>query len=322
MKKMKAAGILLLLGIVSMGLCVAVFMPQNADAPLTPPKALTGDSVRLRVTNGCRKEPLWLANFAFQTAFFPQDIKLAAGATYEFAIPDQGLASTRFWAKWKCDAAGNGCKIGQSGGPGESCLPIGCAPPVDSKFEATFGCLPGAPSCEVNPSLPSELLGPTDWWDVSQVDGWTLPYNVEVVGDCPQSPAVVDCSGLSLDSCPEDDDLGRTGKQSLRVHDPEDSSLTVGCYSPCAKLTYSQWGQGLGYTPEAPEARDFCCPTPPIDPEQCSAGPVVETKFVKAVHRLCPGVYGYAYDDGMGLAQCPAGTRYDVTFYCPVGAEA
>ena len=36
---------------------------------------------------------------------------------------------------------------------------------------------------------------------------------------------------------------------------------------------------------------------------------------------VCPGVYAYAYDDGMGLAQCPAGTVYDVTFYCPAGQE-
>ena len=49
----------------------------------------------------------------------------------------------------------------------------------------------------------------------------------------------------------------------------------------------------------------------------CSAGPVIKTDFVKAVHKLCPGVYAYAYDDGMGLAQCPAGVVYDVTFYCP-----
>ena len=44
------------------------------------------------------------------------------------------------------------------------------------------------------------------------------------------------------------------------------------------------------------------------------------TKFVEAVHELCPDVYAYAYDDGIGLAQCPAGTQYDVTFYCPAGA--
>ena len=94
----------------------------------------------------------------------------------------------------------------------------------------------------------------------------------------------------------------------------------MGCYSPCAKLTYQQWGQGYSDTPESKQAQDFCCPTPPITPEACSAGPVSRTKFVEAVHKLCPDVYAYAYDDGIGLAQCPAGTQYDVTFYCPAGA--
>ena len=73
--------------------------------------------------------------------------------------------------------------------------------------------------------------------------------------------------------------------------------------------------QGHSFTPESKEAQDYCCPD--ITPAQCSAGPVIRTKFVQAVHTLCPSVYAYAYDDGVGLAQCPAGTRYDVTFYCP-----
>ena len=75
--------------------------------------------------------------------------------------------------------------------------------------------------------------------------------------------------------------------------------------------------QGYANTPESPEARDYCCPTPPISPEQCSKGPVIRTSFVATVHKLCPSVYAYAYDDGIGLAKCPAGTRYHVTFYCP-----
>ncbi len=156
---------------------------------------------------------------------------------------------------------------------------------------------------------------------MSQVDGWTLPYRVDVVGDCPQAPSTIDCSQLSLDACPESEDLGlSSGPESLRLLDrsaPKGEGRAVGCYAPCAKLTYSQWGQGHAYTPESKQARHYCCPTPPIEPDQCSAGPVIRTQYVQAVHRLCPSVYAYAYDDGVGLAQCPAGTRYDVTFYCP-----
>ena len=284
-----------------------------SDAP--PSDAQSG---RLSITNGCSSDPLWLANFAFQRPYFEQDIKLAAGETYEFDIPEEGLPATRFWAKWGCDDTGASCTIGMSGGPGEKCGEDGCAPPVDSKFEATFGCLPGSKTkCAVNPSVPSQPLGPTDWWDVSQVDGWTLPYKGNVVGDCPKAPSTIDCSRLSLDRCPEWEDLGlAAGQQTLRLLS-KDKKHAVGCYAPCAKLTYSQWGQGLNLAPESQEARNFCCPTPPISPEECSGGPVVKTKYVQAVHELCPKVYAYAYDDGIGLAQCPAGTRYEVTFFCP-----
>ena len=292
----------------------------GTSSPPPPAPMLTNKVARLEIINGCERDPLWIANFAFQTPYFPQDLHLRAGESHGFDIPDEGLAATRFWAKWGCDKTGSNCKIGQSGGPGEGCPADGCAPPIDSKFEASFGCLPSVKSerCAVNPSLPSEHLGSTDWWDVSQVDGWTLPYKVKVVGDCPAAPDTIDCSRLSLTSCPNKEDLGlKGGPSTLRLFDLNNHSEVTGCYSPCAKLTNSQWGQGHAFTPDAPEARDFCCPTPPIEPDKCSSGPVGKTSYVKAVHELCPSVYAYAYDDGIGLAQCPAGTRYEVTFYCP-----
>jgi len=297
---------------------VALLWRSNAPSvPLPEVQAPSAPSgARLKIANGCTKDALWIANFAFNAPYFPQDLKLAAGESRDFDIPEEGLAATRFWAKWGCDAAGSNCAIGQSGGPGEACPPTGCAPPLDSKFEATFGCLPSASKpCAVNPSDPSMPLGPTDWWDTSQVDGWTLPYKVDVVGDCPQAPSTIDCSRLTLSACPTTEDLGLDGPESLVLTGADGEP--IGCYAPCAKLTYSQRGQGHSFTPDAKEAQWFCCPTPPISPAECSSGPVEQTEFVKAVHELCPSVYAYAYDDGVGLAQCPAGTRYEVTFFCP-----
>ena len=147
---------------------VLVLVQRNPDEGL-PSMQSSSHQPRLRIINGCESDSLWVANFAFQSPYFPQDVELKAGQARDFMIPQEGLAATRFWPKWGCDRQGSNCKIGQSGGPGESCGPIGCAPPVDSKFEATFGCMPDSPSCAVNPSLPSEKLGPEDWWDVSQV---------------------------------------------------------------------------------------------------------------------------------------------------------
>jgi len=273
---------------------------------------------RLRFVNGCQKDDIWLAGTAVAVPLFTPDVKLGAGEEYAFTVPDAGLASTRFWPKWGCNEAGQMCAIGQSGGPGEACAPEGCAPPVDSKFEATFGCKLEPSRCARNPSAPDQPIGAVDWWDVSQVDGWTLPYKVEVSGDCPQSPSVIDCSTLALSQCPDKEDLGPAhGEQDLQLHALHNKTQVVGCYSPCGKLSFGQWGQGYGHAPQSEEARDFCCPTPPVQPEACSSGPVARALYTEAVHRLCPSVYAFAYDDGVGLAQCPAGVEYKVTFYCP-----
>jgi hypothetical protein len=46
-------------------------------------------------------------------------------------------------------------------------------------------------------------------------------------------------------------------------------------------------------------------------------GPVASTGYTDLVHTQCPQTYAYAYDDGSGLFSCPAGVRYEVTFYAP-----
>merc|ERR1719345_510381 len=99
-----------------------------------------------------------------------------------------------------CDASGNHCAIGDSGGPGEGCVIritgkgdnyTQCAPPTDSKFEATF-----AP-----PNAPTR-----DTVDMSLVDGYSLPFKLEVAGgNCTRAQQPfqeMDCSGLSLKQCP------------------------------------------------------------------------------------------------------------------------
>lgn len=281
--------------------------------------SVVSPGTRLRITNGCAADTLWLANFAFQTAHFPQNLRLEAGETKELSVPAHGLPATRFWAKWGCDDAGTNCMIGESGRPGERCQSAaGCSPPVDSKFEAVFGCLPDATSeCAEDPMTPGQPLGPTDQWDVSHVAGYTLPYKVEVVGDCPLAPEVIDCSRLSLAQCPEKEDLGLPrGPQSMRLLSADERSV-VACIAPCAKLVFAAQHGGLDFEPEAKEALEYCCPTPPVSEAQCARGPVVLTKYVQTVHEACPNVNAFAYDDGFGLGQCPAGTRYDVTFYCP-----
>ena len=74
---------------------------------------------RLEIINGCERDPLWIANFAFQTPYFKQDLRLRAGGSPTILTSlMRAYAATRFWAKWGCDKTGSDCKIGQSGRAG------------------------------------------------------------------------------------------------------------------------------------------------------------------------------------------------------------
>jgi hypothetical protein len=179
--------------------------------------------------------------------------------------------------------------------------------------------------CQINPSSPTmAVLPPTDSWDTSLVDGFTVPFRVEVIGACPGGPMMntIDCSTLATSMCPTSEDLSTGGmfpalmSESMLVVNPDDGT-TGGCYSDCGRLTYSQW-QTATFMPSDPEAQMYCCPTPPISPDMCRAGPVAATGYTDLIHTLCPQTYAYSYDDGSGLFNCPAGVRYEVTFYAPL----
>jgi len=138
-----------------MPMAALIFLAVAAESSLS----------RFRVVNGCDKEPIWVAHMA-QRDNGPdgQNIRLQPGRHFDFATPD-GLAGTRYWPKMRCDPDGNNCAIGESGGPGETCdSASGCAPPVDTKFEASFNA------------------NGEDWVDISLVDGYTLPFKFEMRG--------------------------------------------------------------------------------------------------------------------------------------------
>jgi len=138
---------------------------------------------RFRVTNKCT-EPIWIQQAGAAEEVIPKEKavrKIEAGETYSYSIPNKGLPSTRFLPKTGCDGDGNNCDI-QSMPP---CPATGCDLPIDTKFEASWGCL----HSKGNPKDDKELCAITgqgnpstyqDWWDGSAVDGWTLPFTVLV----------------------------------------------------------------------------------------------------------------------------------------------
>jgi len=273
-----------------------------APVPTPFPDVPAVQTSRLRITNGCASEPMWIAHMAGGgKGHDPWNVRVPPSASYDFEITD-GLSSARYWPKLGCNDAGAACRVGDSGGPGQACDPRhGCAPPVDTKFEATFGTV-GRP-CNAS---AGEIAG-CDWLDMSLVDGFTLPFKLDVLGGSCNGEPEVDCSALRPSHCPSE----------LQVRQPGTGAL-AGCYSPCARLTYSNWGNPAGqHSPRDTAALPYCCPTPPVTPQQCSDGPVASSPYVRMVHKDCPGVYAYAYDDAEGLSHCTAGARYHVTFYCP-----
>jgi hypothetical protein len=305
--------------------------PRHRSGPFIARDSAPSAPARLRIINGSSGD-LWIfyqIGSGGGSLPTPHQLQLAAGTHIDYPIPAEGLAATRFWAGSGCDATGNNCTIGQSGGPsnqGFTCPSYGCAPPVDSKFEGTFGCLPSVPvaRCRVNPSSPTHAPLPrVDGWDTSMVDGFTLPFRVRVVGNCPGGPLhnEIDCHTISMGACPATENLSTNGafptlaSVNMLVTNPQNSTH-AGCYSDCGRLTFSQWN-GMSYAPGSPQAQMYCCPTPPISPSACRAGPVASTGYTTLVHQNCRGVYAYGYDDGSGLFSCPAGVRYEVTFYGP-----
>ena len=61
----------------------------GTSSPPPPAPMLTNKVARLEIINGCERDPLWIANFAFQTPYFPQDLRLRAGESHGFDIPDE-----------------------------------------------------------------------------------------------------------------------------------------------------------------------------------------------------------------------------------------
>jgi len=320
--------------------------------PTPAPVNYPTQTADLRIINSCKKTLWFEARYGGAGAPIPGQSTTATqalpGSYVDYTVPSTGLSGSRFWAKYGCDTNGKNCLIGDQmqywPNPPGGCPAKGCTPPVDSLFEATWGCKPGA-SCNAG--------NPTTWFDTSQVDGWTIPYKMTASGATNQCDCTgtgcgfsgVDATNLLLSNCPTGEDLSVGGTYpSVIAADGSTVNLNsvdlriinnatrevIGCMSPCKKLN---WGAPYGLQqPETSGATMWmCCPTPTPDScspnngcitsAACRAGPIENTKFVDAVHKNAPGVYSYSYDDGVGLHACPAGTVVYTMEFCPNGTS-
>jgi hypothetical protein len=108
-------------------------------------------------------------------------------------------------------------------------------PPVDSKLEISWGCLGTACGVKNNETF----------FNLSQVDGFTLPYAVTATG------AGANCRNAACPTmnyatqCPSSENLSTANNfpnlknQDLKVLDPV-TKQSIGCFSPCGKLTFAK----------------------------------------------------------------------------------
>ncbi|GAB4184608.1 MAG: hypothetical protein Tsb002_07770 [Wenzhouxiangellaceae bacterium] len=331
---------------------LAVTTVMNA-AELSAQQSSGSQSSRLRITNQC-SYPIWIQQDFIHTTNDPVVVQIKSNDSYDYNIPKAGLAATRFWPKAQCNKYGYDCAIGESTGVpsaqavGHQTTQTVFDADINSKFEATWGCLfsgSNASNCAANPSSNNggKLDGWT-YWDGSAVDGFTFAYKILVKGNNPQcfdqatgsklTDPTVDCSLLDPAEAPTTENLSTNGQYNtinginvtsvnLQYTAFTDPSKIIGSFSPCSIMTSGQWNgwaPKLGnLTPESDQAKMYCCPGDSVTSSQCSAGPAASSEYDAAIHNTMKcDAYAYAFDDAKGLAKCDAAAQYEVV-YCPGG---
>ena len=201
--------------------------------------------------------------------------KLAKGQSRTFCIPDKGAPSGKFHFSMGCDFSSDpdfgDCIIG--GKPGTDFWT------VNTLFEASFGCKPGVTPCAINAS-DGTSLSQADWFDISAVDGMTMPISYEIV-----NPDGLGCNRTSVDggmldiaSCPSESpdslyilDSDADQKKVFTDHGKIDlinvdaSGNYRSCASPCKWFSTHQLGTPSNPSPLNPGATPlntaswYCC---------------------------------------------------------------
>lgn len=125
---------------------------------VSSPAAL--DARTIKVNNRCG-HPIWIATLTNNNkAALPGGTpRLGQGQSHTFNIPNSGWAG-RMWPKIGCNNQGQACEFGQSIPP---CGAHGCQPPADTKIEFF---------------IPSSNDHREIWYDISLVDGYSLPSEI------------------------------------------------------------------------------------------------------------------------------------------------
>ncbi|EAZ03619.1 hypothetical protein OsI_25757 [Oryza sativa Indica Group] len=199
---------------------------------------------------------------AFPTTGF--ELQPGASAAYD-GVPDNW--SGNIWARRLCstDASGRfSCESGDCGTGRVECDGRGNGPPSTlSEF-----------------TLRGGSAHDTDFYDISNVDGFNVPVQV--------APSAAGCSAVA---CAADIDASCPAELAVKGA----GGAVVGCKSGCLAF----------------DRDDLCCRGAYGTPDKCP--PSQYSKFFKD---KCPQAYSYAYDDKSSTFTCTSGASYQITF-CP-----
>ncbi|KAL6639120.1 hypothetical protein ACP70R_022850 [Stipagrostis hirtigluma subsp. patula] len=243
-------------------------------------------AVKFTFRNNC-PETVWPATLTSggRPAFPTTGFALPPGDTLSF----DGVGATwsgRVWGRYGCTGGGGArfsCESGDCGTGQVACSGAGGAPPA-TLAEFTLGGGGGAAK---------------DFYDVSNVDGFNLPVEIEPAGGrCPTT------------SCPSDINLVCPKELAVTKASPappprpsgggggEEEAVVVGCKSACLAFGTDE----------------YCCRGRFASPATCR--PSGYSRLFKA---QCPQAYSYAFDDGSSTFTCNATPEYRITF-CPAPA--
>jgi hypothetical protein len=355
-----------------------------------PPQCPVGATARFTVVNNCGEdvwmietppgavEPVqaqwvWFLDYATVTNPLPNGAKVAGvllpkSANQSFCVPDKGAPGGNFRFYMGCPNQNQnpfdpaGCIVGAAAGDLSS---------INTLFEPTFGCSPslGGAECAFNPSGPAKAcqsdpgssncppLASADNFDISAVDGYTVPMKVEAQAPAGQScnRLVTDAGMLDLASCPGED------KSTLYSTDPQqqakieadagiglitqDATALRACTAPYKWFQTATLGTPVNPAPSIgacdPANGTFnsscfhagagCDETQPVTMCPRGSGPqqkvgpngggtvaIQNTHWVQQLYALGYGGYSWQYGDGVGDQSCVWGTEVKLTL-CPNG---
>ncbi|GAA6042468.1 hypothetical protein JCM8097_003042 [Rhodosporidiobolus ruineniae] len=198
----------------------------------------------------------------------------AAGSTDSFTAAEDW--NGRVWGRTECSFAGQGLPT--------DCVTGGCNGGLECATSGGTG-VPPATLAEFNLNDPA-----TDFYDVSNVDGFNLPVSITNDKGCP-APS---CANNINVNCPAELTVTNAGGDK------------VGCYSACAANLDGNSADSAN-----------CCSGSHDTPDTC---PTSGVQYYSTFKDACFEAYAYAYDESSesSLWTCPHGSAasYTVTF-CP-----